>query len=213
MSGMASDLVYLPDGKSFDASKAAGLDNLAKLRVRIAGNNFLIDLIRETETRDVRIKRIAELLEGLSKYVKEFCKTCDVTFEICAEDQRRHKGPHYQLESLKADMDRNADYAYEHAKRILLYLELLNTTGSTMENSAKVTMKSNVTTQKELIYEARWAVIKEMALGARPPPGPASLPYGHVSFLHFTSDVPSSILPLIKTFRSLLVGLTSEPVY
>lgn len=200
MSDKTYDLVYLPDGKFFDASKAAGLDNLSKLRVRIVGNKFFVDLIKETGAKDVRIKRIAQLLEGLSKYVKEFCNTCDDAFEICAKDPRRYRGPHYQLEALKVNMNRTADYAYEYAKRIILYLDLLNTTGSTMEDSAKLTIQTSVTTQKELIFEARWSVIKEMALDVRPPPGPASLPYGHVSIMLFASHVPSSIIPLVISF-------------
>ncbi|ROV87081.1 hypothetical protein VSDG_10005 [Cytospora chrysosperma] len=179
MSGKAYDLVYLPDGKTIDASKAAGLDNLAKLQVRIAGNNFFIDLIGETGTKDLRIKRIAQLLEGLNKYAKQFCKVCDDAFEVCAKDPRRYRDSHHQLEDLKKAMDRAADYVYEHAKRILLYLEHLRTTGSNMDDSARVTLQTSMTTQKELIFAARWSVIKEMALDVRPPPGPASLPFGH----------------------------------
>ncbi|KUI72759.1 hypothetical protein VM1G_08161 [Cytospora mali] len=179
MSGKAFDLVYLPDGKFFDASKAAGVDNLEKLRVRMAGNTFFINLIGETGTKDVRIKRIASLLEGVNKYVTEFCNICDDAFEICDKDPRRYRGPHYQLAALKAGMDRAADYAYEYSKRILLYLELLRTTGSTMEDGAKRTLQTSIETQKKLIYEARWSVIKQMNLDVRPPPGPGSLPYGH----------------------------------
>ncbi|ROW10454.1 hypothetical protein VMCG_01698 [Cytospora schulzeri] len=179
MSDKAYDRVYLPDGKCIDTSKKAGLDALTKLRVRIVGNNFFIDLIGESGVRDERIKRIAQLLEKLNKYAKEFSNVCDDAFEICAKDPRRYRGPHYQLEALKKHMDRTADYAYEYAKRVLLYLELLSTTGSTMVASARLTLQTSMTTQKELIFAARWSVIKEMALDVRPPPGPASLPYGH----------------------------------
>lgn len=190
MSGKAYDLVYLPDGKTIDASKAAGLDNLAKLQVRIAGNNFFIDLIGETGTKDLRIKRIAQLLEGLNKYAKQFCKVCDDAFEVCAKDPRRYRDSHHHLEDLKKNMDRAADYVYEHAKRILLYLEHLRTTGSKMDDSARLTLQTSMTTQKELIFAARWSVIKEMALDVRPPPGPASLPYGHVRFMPFLVIFP-----------------------
>nr|AQT26493.1 MAT1-1-2 [Valsa mali] len=196
MGGKAYDLVYLPDGKFFDASKAAGVDNLEKLRVRMAGNTFFINLIGETGTKDVRIKRIASLLEGVNKYVTEFCNICDDAFEICDKDPRRYRGPHYQLAALKAGMDRAADYAYEYSKRILLYLELLRTTGSTMEDGAKRTLQTSIETQKKLIYEARWSVIKQMNLDVRPPPGPGSLPYGH----------PEGANPEDQDFRPLLNG-------
>lgn len=185
MSGRAYELVYLPDGRAIDASKEAGLDNLMKLRARIAGNNFFVDLIRETGVSDVRILRIGQLLQGVTRYGKEFCNVCDDAFDICAKDPRRYRGPNFHLTNLKVSMNRMADYAYEYAKRILLYLELLDTTGSVMHDSAKATIKITIETQKELIYAVRWSVLHEMGLDVRPPPGPANLPYGHVSFSYF----------------------------
>lgn len=193
MSGKAYDLVYLPDGKVIDASKEAGVDSVVQLRMRFAGNQFFIDLIRESNIKDVRIKRIAQLLKGLSQSGKEFSDICDAAFDICAKDALRYKGPQAKLTEMKKNMDRAADYAYEYSKRILLYLELLDTTGCKMQESARVTLKTSIMTQKELIYAARWSVIKQMALDVRPPPGPGSLRYGHVSSSCIRFSPPPSI--------------------
>ncbi|ROW07185.1 hypothetical protein VPNG_07387 [Cytospora leucostoma] len=206
----AYKLVYLPDGKTIDASKEAGVENLAMLRVRIVGNKYFVDLIAESGTKDARIKRVAQLLQKVSRHETDFCNFCDEAFEICAKDPRLYRGPHFQLSQLKDSMDRAGDFMYEYSKRILLYLELLRTTGSTMDDSARITIQTSITTQKELLYAARWSVIKEMALDVRPPPGPASLPYGHPEGV--ANPEEQDVLPFLdgKPVPQLELSMTTD---
>ncbi|KKY31412.1 putative mating type protein [Diaporthe ampelina] len=83
--------VYLPNNIVVDASKEAGKAYRDDIIIRMAGNKYFAQVLRQGGTqKDQRILRVARLLDQLNGQEKKLCDLTDEVFDICAKEQRRY---------------------------------------------------------------------------------------------------------------------------
>lgn len=171
--------VYLPNNVVVEASEEAGKAYRDDIIVRMAGNKHIAQVLRKAGTqKDPRILRVARLLDQLNGQEEKLVELTDELFDICAKEKRRYVGFHPRLESLMKNVRYAADFVDEYAKRVILWLEHLRTTGSTLSDSYMTILGNSCSRQREMTTGLVWSAAMTNPAGKVRPPGPGKLPYG-----------------------------------
>lgn len=171
--------VYLPNSVVVDASKEAGKAYRDDITIRMSGNKYFADLLRQGGVqKDQRILRVARLLDQLNGQEKALIKLTDEVFDICAKEQLRYVGFHPRLERLIKDVRHNADFVDEFAKRVGLWLDYHRTHGIGLGDTARSSLQRSVSEQRKLTTGLVWSAVMASPTGKIRPPGPGKLPYG-----------------------------------
>lgn len=171
--------VYLPNNVVIDASKEDGKAYRDDIVIRMAGNKYFAQILRKAGTqKDQRILRVARLLDQLNGQEQRLVELTDELFDICAKEKLRYVGFHPRLERLMKDVRYAADFVDEYAKRVVLWVGHLRTTGSTLSDSAMTTLGDSCSKQREMTTGLVWSAAMTNPAGKIRPPGPGKLPYG-----------------------------------
>lgn len=171
--------VYLPDNVVIDASRDDGKAYRNDIKMRMAGNKYFAQVLRQGGVqKDQRILRVARLLDQLNGQEQRLVELTDELFDICDKEKLRYVGYHPRLEKLIKDVRCAADFVDEFAKRVVLWLEHLRTTGSTLSDSARTTLGDSVSKQRDMTLGLVWSAAMANPAGKIRPPGPGRLPYG-----------------------------------
>lgn len=171
--------VYLPNNVVIDASKEAGKAYRDDIVIRMAGNTYFAQILRRGGTqKDQRILRVARLLDQLNGQEQRLVELTDELFDICAKEKRRYVGFHPHLESLMKNVRYAADFVDEYAKRVILYLDYHRTHGIGLGDTARSSLESSVSKQREMTTGLVWSAAMTNPAGKIRPPGPGRLPYG-----------------------------------
>lgn len=183
--------VYLPNSVVVDASKEAGKAYRDDITIRMSGNKYFADLLRQGGVqKDQRILRVARLLDQLNGQEKALIKLTDEVFDICAKEQLRYVGFHPRLERLIKDVRHNADFVDEFAKRVGLWLDYHRTHGIGLGDTARSSLQRSVSEQRKLTTGLVWSAVMTSPTGKIRPPGPGKLPYGvRDLFPHTSIDI------------------------
>ncbi|KAL1858334.1 hypothetical protein Daus18300_009952 [Diaporthe australafricana] len=169
--------VYLPNNVTVDASEEAGLGYLMQLRIRSVGNQYYIDVIREGNHKDVRVKRVAQLLQDLNRQEKALCDLSQQVFDIRTENERRYIGNDPRLEVIMKKLGCHADFVAEFAKRVILWLDHLRIAGSKLSDQTRRTLEHSMSVQRDLTKGLFWSATMASRVGKIRGPVPGSLPY------------------------------------
>lgn len=171
--------VYLPNSVVVDASREAGKAYRDDIDMRMAGNKYFAQVLRQGGIQtDQRILRVARLLDQLNGQEKALCDLTDEVFDICDKEQLRYVGNHPHLERLIKDVRYTADFVDEYAKRILLWLDYHRTNGIGLGDTARSSLASSVSKQRDMTTGLVWSAAMASPTGKIRPPGPGRLPYG-----------------------------------
>lgn len=171
--------VYLKDSVVVDASREAGKAYRGDITIRMAGNKYFAQVLRQGGIQnDQRILRVARLLDQLNGQEKSLIELTDEVFDICDKEKKRYVGYHPRLERLIKDVRYAADFVDEYAKRIVLWLEYHHTNGIGLSDTARSSLSSSVSKQREMTLGLVWSAVMASPAGKIRPPGPGKLPYG-----------------------------------
>lgn len=149
---------------------------IESFRVRVSSNRQLV-LILSENIKDLRVKRIASLLEEITPHSEAICISTQQVYEICQNAHILHRGFHPQLSFLKEEMVTASSYLAEVLKRILLYLEHMQIIGSKLPGNIMHLTKSAITEQKQLADQLRLQAFQAIKTAVSRTPGPGVMPH------------------------------------
>lgn len=171
--------VYLPNSVVVDASREAGKAYRDDISMRMAGNKYFIQVLRQGGVqKDQRILRVARLLDQLNGQEQKLIDLTDELFEICDREKLRYVGYHPRLERLMKDVRYTADFVDEFAKRVGLWLDYHRTHGIGLGDTARSSLQNSISKQREFTTGLVWSAAMANPAGMIRPPGPGKLPYG-----------------------------------